>query len=177
MYTDGACPNNNSTDISTRSAGIGVWFATGDPRNLSEPVPLALEAPAFTNNRAEAFAAIRALQSVPPEVPLEVRTDSKWLIGGVTGANARNENLDLWAMLDEQLDLRPDAVCFRHVSAHVGILGNEGANSLAVAGATLCRSQGPGTRPLLAVASRPGAPAASSFSSLSLSSSSSFSAS
>ncbi|MCP4990149.1 MAG: hypothetical protein GY928_30155, partial [Colwellia sp.] len=122
-YTDGACSNNNNPDPRTRAAGIGVWFADGDARNLSEPFPLALEAGAFTNNRAEAFAAIRTLQSISGGTPLEIRTDSKWLIAGATGANNRNENLDLWCLLDELLNARAHPVCFRHVRGHAGILG------------------------------------------------------
>ena len=53
VFTDGACSRNGSLDA---KAGIGVWWNKDDPRNLSEP----LDGRA-TNNRAEIWAAIRAI--------------------------------------------------------------------------------------------------------------------
>lgn len=62
VYTDGACPKNGQA---ASAAGVGVWFGEADERNISEALPGAVK----TNNRAEVFAAIRALQSIPSHTP------------------------------------------------------------------------------------------------------------
>lgn len=47
--------------------------------NLSEP----LNGPLQTNQRAEATAALRALQAVPKSTPIEIRTDSSYVVNGI----------------------------------------------------------------------------------------------
>jgi len=78
VYTDGSCLGNGKTK---GRAGAGVWWGEGDSNNLSERLY-----GVQTNNRAELWAAIRALQQSTewglPEV--EVRTDSKYTIQGIT---------------------------------------------------------------------------------------------
>lgn len=61
------------------TGGIGVYFADGDKRNVSEPLAVTEENPA-TNNRAEITAIIRALEVIdatePPSRPVVIKSDS-----------------------------------------------------------------------------------------------------
>ena len=59
VYTDGACSNNGHANA---KAGIGVWWGDNDPRNVSEPL-----AGRATNNRAEIWAAVKAINKAAEE--------------------------------------------------------------------------------------------------------------
>ncbi|MCP5013653.1 MAG: hypothetical protein GY938_00010, partial [Ketobacter sp.] len=147
VYTDGACSENQKEE-EFRCAGIGVWFDDGDSRNLSEPLPSHVARHGTSNNRAELFAAIRAIEIAPHNTPLEIRTDSQWLIKGATGANQRHKNLDLWDVLSRALADRPAHVKFSHVKAHAGHHGNEEANRFATGAVARARAlQEPPTSP------------------------------
>lgn len=147
VYTDGACPDNGNGAI---SAGIGVHFPARPDLDLSEP----LEGPPFTNNRAEIWAVIRALQqaetlinewaldldSRPEEPQIVVRTDSRHVIDTMTRwlqkrlrTNWDCKNSDLFRMLYELQELYD--VQYEHVRGHNGDPGNTRADLLAVAGA------------------------------------------
>ena len=88
---------------------------------------------------------MRALQGVPDSEPVEVRSDSKYVVDGVNswlpqwGENAAKwakvENADLFKQLKTELGNRSGETTFVHVPAHSGIHGNEEADRLAVAGA------------------------------------------
>jgi len=75
VHTDGACPNNGKQGA---RAGIGVWYGSDDPRNIAEACP-----GEPTNNRAELFAIIRALEETSQNSVEEIiiKTDSKYCIG------------------------------------------------------------------------------------------------
>jgi ribonuclease HI len=75
VFTDGACPSNGQKNA---IAGVGVWFGNEDPRNISERLPPGPQ----TNNRAELWAVIRALQSIPPNERVEIYTDSTYVMNG-----------------------------------------------------------------------------------------------
>jgi ribonuclease HI len=57
IYTDGACSSNGTA---TGRAGIGIFHATNDPRNISARLP----GPHQTNQRAELFAVLKALEQL-----------------------------------------------------------------------------------------------------------------
>jgi len=79
VFTDGSCTNNGKIGA---KAGIGVWFGDNHPQNLSEPLT-----GTQTNQRAELMAALRAIQVVKkvyPNTPFEIRSDSSYLIKGLT---------------------------------------------------------------------------------------------
>lgn len=59
VYTDGACSNNGHANA---KAGIGVWWGENDPRNISEPLT-----GRPTNNRAEIWAAVKAINQAADE--------------------------------------------------------------------------------------------------------------
>src|SRR5437868_4441765 len=77
VWTDGSSFDNGSKDA---RAGIGVYWGYKDLRNLSERLPGEEQ----TNNRAEIYAAIRALETCEDKKKcLEIMTDSKYVIKSV----------------------------------------------------------------------------------------------
>lgn len=135
VYVDGSCLHNQTPGLAT--AGVGVWFGENDPRNVSERL-----VGKQTNQRAEIVAVIRALEAAPLE-PLCVYTDSEYCVSGVNFRlqdwAAHNfhgvDNADLWERLHQMLRARTAPVFLKHVKGHSGIVGNECANLLAIAGA------------------------------------------
>jgi len=134
IYTDGACSGN---------PGPGGWGAVmrwnGHEKELSGG-----EAET-TNNRMEMMAVIRALEAIKGSPKIEIYTDSKYVMQGITewldGWKARGwktagkkpvKNVDLWQRMDELVS-RHD-VTFHWVKGHDGHPENERADSLAVAG-------------------------------------------
>lgn len=133
-YTDGACQGNGTPRA---IAGIGVYFPESG-KEISEPLPgLA------TNQRAELWAAVRALQE--SQGPLEICTDSTYLVKGMqswvfgwqrkgwkNSKGAPVANQDLW---EELIRLaRGRSITWTWVEGHAGNAGNERADQLAVAG-------------------------------------------
>ena len=108
VFTDGACRNNQHKAL--RRAGVGGFWAHDHPLNFGE----CLLDGEQTNNRAELFALIKVLRV--DSRPLEVRSDSKYVIDGVLkhrfrwkrsgwrGKRKDIANADLWRELDELLD-------------------------------------------------------------------------
>ncbi|KAG9053858.1 hypothetical protein FS842_006941 [Serendipita sp. 407] len=147
VYTDGACRGNGKAGA---VAGIGVWWGSDDPRNLSERCP-----GAQTNNRAELIAIVRTLETTPlepnagtthplNELPhderrrkLVIRTDSQYSIscieqwsqnwersGWVSKGGKEVKNKALIQYLLSLLQLRAyygHRVMFEYVRGHSGI--------------------------------------------------------
>lgn len=134
VYTDGACPNNGKKGA---IGGVGVWFGENDSRNVSERLPGEKQ----TNQRAEIYAAIRALQMLEgtPGV-VEICTDSmyvinamtQWIAGWMLKKWKDVENADLFQKLQDLACKR--TMVWTHVKGHSGIHGNEMADKLAVNG-------------------------------------------
>ncbi|CAG8849773.1 21596_t:CDS:1, partial [Gigaspora margarita] len=124
--TDGYCENNGKKNA---LASIGVFFADNDPKNLSER----LLGERQTNNHAELYAAIRALEIVNNEEDIIIFTDSTYVINC---CNIRNllKNFDLVNRLNDLLKERKGKSIFKHVRGHSGIYENEQANKLAYLG-------------------------------------------
>jgi ribonuclease HI len=125
-------------------AGIGVFFGPNDVRNLSEKFVDGKP----SNQRAEVKAAIRALELIDLRENLEIRTDSKYLINGITewrktwqknGWKTSNgtpvQNEDLFRALILLVDKWKGKLRWKYVEGHKGEPGNESADKLAVAGA------------------------------------------
>ena len=134
VYTDGACLGG-----ALPRAGWGVWFGAKDERNCCGRVP-----GKQTNQRAELFAILQALRLTTGA--LLICSDSQtsidtmtvwykgWLKNGWLTAHRRPvENQPLIRALLATSAGRD--VQYRHVSAHSGIEGNEGADALAKCGA------------------------------------------
>ena len=136
LHTDGSCLNN---------PGRGGWAAIlqwrGEERELSGGVE------GTTNNRMELQAAIEGLNALKRPMRVELHTDSKYVMQGVTdwmprwkanGWRTANKkpvlNQDLWKRLDEALQ-RHD-VAWHWVKGHAGNEMNERCDALARAAAT-----------------------------------------
>ena len=99
-------------------------------------------APSTTNNRMELMAAIRALEEIEPGSPVQVVTDSRYVMDGITSwmdnwrrrkwrtANGKPvKNQDLWQRL-EQAAAKHD-VTWQWIRGHTNDPGNERADALA----------------------------------------------
>jgi ribonuclease HI len=143
VYTDGACKHNGRKDA---SAGYGVFFGEGDPRNEGRK----LEGATQTNNAAELTAVLRAVELLAAELALgqkcAVFTDSMYAMHccGNYGAKCakkgwkeRIPNEALVKLAYQDVHLNPNVVLV-HVAAHTTntdphSLGNRAADALATA--------------------------------------------
>ena len=158
IYTDGACSGN---------PGPGGWGAVlrwkDTERELYGGDPLT------TNNRMELMAAIQALEALQRPAKVDLYTDSKYLLDGITKwikgwqrngwlttAKKPVKNDDLWRRLSEAMSRHE--VTWLWVKGHAGDPGNERADALARRGieeaATVVRSGQALTAPTLALRPR-----------------------
>ncbi|WP_295184090.1 ribonuclease HI [uncultured Brevundimonas sp.] len=132
IHTDGACKGN---------PGSGGWGAVLQAGGGHEKELWGGEANT-TNNRMELMAAIMALEALKRPCKVELHTDSKYVMQGITewmrGWKTRGwltadkkpvKNADLWQRLDAAR-LRHD-VKWRWVKGHAGHELNERADQLA----------------------------------------------
>ncbi len=131
LYTDGACSGNPGP------GGWGVFIAwNGHEKDLNGG-----EAET-TNNRMELMAAIKGLESLKEPCRVELYTDSKYVMQGITewiaGWKAKGwknaskkpvKNRDLWEPLDALVQKHD--VHFHWVKGHSGDAGNDRADQLA----------------------------------------------
>lgn len=131
IYTDGACSGNPGP------GGWGVVLRYGDA--VKE---LHGGDPTTTNNRMELMAAITALESLTRPVPVQLYTDSKYVLDGITkwlpgwrrngwqtAAKKPVKNVDLWKRLAAAMERHE--VTWHWVKGHAGDPGNERADELA----------------------------------------------
>lgn len=136
IWTDGSCLGNPGP------GGWGALLTFGEhERELSGG-----EAET-TNNRMELMAAIAALESLKRPCEVELWSDSKYVIEGITswihGWKKRGwkkvKNRDLWERLDEAR--APHGIEWRWVKGHSGDENNERVDRLAVAEAEQVQAQ------------------------------------
>jgi len=141
-YADGSSRGNPGP------GGWGALVVTPD----EQVIELGGAAPHTTNNRMEMMAAIEVLVQIQNVAgPVELRTDSSYLINGITmwvhGWRKRGWqtidgkdvlNRDLWEMLSRLTGERGSAnrVQWRHVRGHAGEPGNERVDAIATGFAT-----------------------------------------
>ena len=131
IHTDGACRGNPGP------GGWGALLRFGDQER-----ELCGGEPETTNNRMELTAAIRALEALKEPCAVELYTDSKYLMDGITswldGWKARGwktsakkpvKNQDLWQSLDQLADQHK--INWHWVRGHAGHADNERADLLA----------------------------------------------
>ncbi len=131
IHTDGACKGN---------PGPGGWGAIlqagGKTKEMSGGEPLT------TNNRMELTAAIMALEALTRPCKIDLHTDSKYVMDGITGWihgwKARGwKTADKKPVKNDDLWKRLDAARARHevkwhwVKGHAGHALNERADQLA----------------------------------------------
>ncbi|TPX48531.1 hypothetical protein SeMB42_g02948 [Synchytrium endobioticum] len=145
IFTDGSCRHNGKTDA---QAGIGIWYGKGDQRNRAE----SLIQGAQTNQRAELWAVIRAVQLTAPSLfawdTLVIWTDSAYVHKGITEwikiwekkswkntAGQPVANKELWKKFKDEIGRANCTVKLQKVLGHSGNEGNDGADLLANVGA------------------------------------------
>lgn len=131
IYTDGACRGN---------PGPGGWGAIlsykGHVRELHGGEP------ETTNNRMELTAAIKGLEALNKNCKVEINTDSKYVLQGITewmpnwkkrgwktASNKPVKNEDLWRRLDAAITGHD--IQWLWVKGHSGDSGNDRADALA----------------------------------------------
>ncbi len=131
IYTDGACKGNPGP------GGWGVLLRYKDTaKELSGGEALT------TNNRMELMAAIAALESLNRPCRVELISDSKYVLQGITewlpnwkkrgwktAAKTAVKNEDLWRRLDTAMS--GHQIEWKWVKGHSGNQGNERADALA----------------------------------------------
>ena len=147
VWTDGACAHNQ--DDRFRRAGSGIFYGLGHELNWCGMLPGLLQ----SNQRAELFAVLVACLRDPR--PLDIRSDSEWVCNGVSSwrewadTGWPGEHADLWNLLAHELGSRETIATVTWVKGHATDLdvargrttvedkkGNDGADELAVAGAS-----------------------------------------
>ena len=143
IYTDGACSRNPGP------GGWGVvlrWKDTEKEMYGGDPLT--------TNNRMELMAAIQALEALQRPAKVDLYTDSKYLLDGITkwikgwqrngwltSAKKPVKNDDLWRRLIEAMSRHE--VTWLWVKGHAGDPDNERADALARRGIEEAVADGP----------------------------------
>jgi ribonuclease HI len=131
IYTDGACSGN---------PGRGGWGVVLRWKDVAKE--LHGSDPQTTNNRMELMAAIHALEALNRPTTVQLHTDSKYLLDGITkwiagwqrngwltSAKQPVKNADLWRRLVAAVN--GHEVTWVWVKGHAGDAGNERADALA----------------------------------------------
>jgi len=136
IYTDGSC--GELQDTGATIACSGIWYGPDDPRNRKERVPGVQQ----TNNRAELWAAIRAIETLecPHDQHVVICTDSRYTINAVCKwiekwqhSNWRQKTVKNEILIKRlhKLATGDRPISFIYTPGHRGIEGNEGADKLA----------------------------------------------
>ncbi len=133
INTDGACRGN---------PGPGGWGAVLQYGDKTKE--LYGGTGATTNNRMELTAVIEALQAVKVPCKITLRSDSKYVLQGITewmpnwkmrgwrtAAKKPVLNVDLWQTLDQLVSHSKHQIDWQWVKGHNGDPGNERADALA----------------------------------------------
>jgi len=131
IHTDGACRGN---------PGPGGWGALLVYKGIIKE--LHGGAPETTNNRMELMAAIQALETLNKPCSVNLNTDSKYVLQGITewmpnwkkrdwktASRQPVKNEDLWRRLDAAIQRHQ--ITWQWVKGHNGDPGNERADALA----------------------------------------------
>ena len=131
LFTDGACRGN---------PGPGGWGAYLEFKDKKKSL-YGFEGNT-TNNRMELMAAIEGLKVLKKPCNIELKTDSKYVLQGITewmvgwkkngwktAAKKAVKNVDLWQQLDSEVSRHQ--INWHWVKGHSGVHGNEMADQLA----------------------------------------------
>ncbi|KAH7909128.1 ribonuclease H-like protein, partial [Hygrophoropsis aurantiaca] len=132
IYTDGSCQKNGKLDA---ACGSGIWAGDDHPINTAAKVPGTNQ----SNQAGEIAAIIYALEKTDDFTPIHFKTDSRYVIDGLTQHLKSWEdagwigiaNKELFQTAAYLLRKRAAQTKFSWVKGHSGILGNEEADKLA----------------------------------------------
>lgn len=143
VYTDGACTKNGKKGS---RAGIGVFFPDDPKKNYSGTLKGTIQ----TNNRAELYAIVKALELANSDKNIRIYTDSmyaynsinkymkNWLVNGWKLSNGKSvKNRDLFEELYYLMEKRKSMnllVIIQWVKGHSNCYGNIIADKLATNG-------------------------------------------
>jgi ribonuclease HI len=136
VYTDGSCPHNGTAEARAES---GAWFGDNDPRNAAIRVPGREQ----SNQIGELMAILYTVKTAPRNIPLRIRSDSRFAIEGLTKHARTWEEKDWIGVKHGQvfkcttawIRARQSSTTLQWVKGHAGIKGNEEADKLAAQGA------------------------------------------
>lgn len=137
VHTDGSCLHSGQQNA---TAGSGIWYGPDDPRNTALRVPNDLPQ---TNQTAELLAVWHAVKEAPLMSPLHIKSDSRYVIDGLTRNLESWEQRGLIRVANKQLfqatagllRRRGNVTTFQWIKGHQGVRGNEEADKLAKEGA------------------------------------------
>lgn len=135
VYTDGSCINNGKENA---KSGSGVWFGEESEHNMALRVP----GSEHSNQIGEIAAVVAALEKTPNFIPLKIKTDSKYVIEGLTKHLKNWENQGWIGIKNKKwfkraaylLRRRTATTKFKWVKGHNGDPGNEASDALAKEG-------------------------------------------
>jgi ribonuclease HI len=138
VYTDGSCLNNGKQNA---KCGSGVWLEEGSQHNRALRIP----GPNQSNQVGEIAAVVAALEKLPNYTPLIIKTDSRYMIDGLTIHLKKWEDRGWIGIKNKEwfkraaylLRRRTATTKFKWVRGHSGELGNERSDQLAKLGANL----------------------------------------
>jgi ribonuclease HI len=126
VYTDGSASKNG-----TEEARAGIFYGADDIRNRAVKVPNEWEP---SNQVGEILAIKETVEDCPKDVPLQIISDSKYAIEGLTKNFAKWENEgfrtvsngELVKLTVAKLTGRKAHTTFKWVKGHSSLAGNEG---------------------------------------------------
>lgn len=136
VWTEGACLNQGTEEVST---GASNYFGPNSEKNKVFRIPGSDQ----SNNIGELIGIIKAVDTVTPFTPLDIITDSKCVMDGVT-TNLQDweekgwigvENSKQFRALVAKLRARGALTRFKWIKGHSGDPGNKAADKLAGEGA------------------------------------------
>ena len=137
VYTDGSCLNNGK--LNARS-GSRIWLEENSQQNRAIRVP----GPDQSNQIGEIAAVVVALEKLPNYIPLTIKTDSRYVIDGLT-KNLKSWESKGWIGIRNKNWFKRAAYLLRRrtaptklqwVKGHSGEIGNEHSDQLAKQGAS-----------------------------------------
>lgn len=129
-FCDGACKGNQNANA---KGGYGAVIISHDKKVIK----VSGGEYNTTNNRMELMAAIMVLEFTSPDIPLRIKSDSNYVVNGITnwidGWIKKNwkdvKNVELWQRLYDLSQNR--VISWEWVKGHNGDFGNETADELA----------------------------------------------
>lgn len=123
VYTDGSSLGNGAKDS---KCGWGVLLSyKGNEKTKSG------NSFGRTNNYMEMWAVLEAMKSITDKsIPVEIISDSKYVIETMNGKYSINANEELWRELIHEKE-KFSSISFSWVKGHSGVRGNEIVNELA----------------------------------------------